>query len=141
MRRLLRIRELGEDQSRLALESALGELNQLEAAFRATAQRGRRGRRLLSASVQTGNLLDRVVGLEETRTSGLVGEALLNRVAVAESHVVELRGELLANRVRSRQTGMIVRSTEARDAQEGARRGQQELDDWHRRRSFTDSES
>jgi len=41
LRRLLRIRELEEEQNRLALESALGELNRLEYALEATIERGR----------------------------------------------------------------------------------------------------
>ncbi len=52
LRRLLRIRELEEEQSRLALESALGELNRLKHALTATAERDRRGRRLVEASAQ-----------------------------------------------------------------------------------------
>jgi hypothetical protein len=38
LRRLLKIRAIEEEQSRLALESALGELNRLEVALAATAE-------------------------------------------------------------------------------------------------------
>ena len=38
LRRLLRIRELEDEQCRLALESTLGELNRLECALTATAE-------------------------------------------------------------------------------------------------------
>ncbi len=69
LRRLLRIRELEEEQSRLALESALGELNRLEASLAAAVERERRGRRLVKASAQTGELPDRLAGLEETRAA------------------------------------------------------------------------
>ena len=50
LRRLLRIRELQEEQSRLALESALGELHRLEHALASTFVRERRGRSLVQAS-------------------------------------------------------------------------------------------
>jgi hypothetical protein len=36
LRRLLRIRDLEEEQSRLALESAIGDLNRLESTLAAT---------------------------------------------------------------------------------------------------------
>ena len=64
LRRLLRIRELEEEQCRLALEAAIGELSRLEHAMAATAERDRRGRRLVEASARSGELRDRLAGLE-----------------------------------------------------------------------------
>src|ERR1039458_373198 len=66
LRRLLRIRSLEEEQRRLALESAIGELNRLEHALAATAQQDRRGRRLVEVSARSGELPDRLAGPEET---------------------------------------------------------------------------
>ena len=80
LRRLLRIRDIEEEQSRLALESALSQLNRLEHALAATAERDRRGRRLVDASARTGELPDRLAGLEETRAAGRHAAALAPRI-------------------------------------------------------------
>jgi len=56
LRRLLRIREIEEEQCKLALESALGELHRLEHALTATSALDRRGRRLVEASAHSGEL-------------------------------------------------------------------------------------
>ena len=69
LRRLLRIRDLQEEQSRLVLESALGELHRLENAMTATFVRDRQGRSLVQASARTGELPDRLAGLDETRAA------------------------------------------------------------------------
>ena len=76
LRRLLRIRNLQEEQSRLALESALGELHRLEHALTAAIERGRRGRSLVQSSIQTGQLMDRLAGFEESRSASLHAAAL-----------------------------------------------------------------
>jgi hypothetical protein len=52
LRRLLRIRELEEEQGRLALESALGELHRLENALMATFERKHRGRSLVLSTAK-----------------------------------------------------------------------------------------
>jgi hypothetical protein len=130
LRRLLHIRNLEEEQERLALESALGDLRQLENALEATAVRARGGRRLVSASAHSGELEDRLAGLEETLAEGRHAAALKPRIADAELDVVTLRQEYLARRVERRQAETLIRETEARDAVDAERRGQQALDDW-----------
>ena len=59
LRRLLRVLEIEEEQSRLALESAVGELGILEHSLTATRTRERSGRRLVISSAQSGELPDR----------------------------------------------------------------------------------
>ena len=76
LRRLLRIRELEEVQCRLALESALGEISGLEKALTQSTGRDREGRRLVSLSVQSGELPGRLAGLEEPRAAMQLGEEL-----------------------------------------------------------------
>jgi len=132
LRRLLRIRSLEEEQRRLALESAIGELNRLEHALAATAERDRRGRRLAAASAHTGELTDRLAGLEETRAATRHAAALAPRIAAVELGVAALRQEFLGKRVERRQAETLIRETEARDAIENGRHGQQALDDWYR---------
>jgi len=130
LRRLLRIRDLEEEQCRLALESATGSLHRLQHALEATFERGRRGRRLIESSVHSGELPDRLAGLEEIRAAGRHGVALTPRIADAKLDVAALREEFLSKRVERRQAETLIRETEARDAIEAARRNQQNLDDW-----------
>jgi len=134
LRRLLRIRILEEEQARLAMEAVLGELHTLEHALAATSQRDRRGRRLVEASVQTGELPDRVAGAEETRTADRFSLALRPQIVEAAQDVTLLREEYLAKRVERRQAETLIEDSEARDALVADRRSQQALDDWFRSR-------
>lgn len=131
MRRLLHIRNLEEEQSRMALESALGELNRLECERTATVARDRQGRRLVEASAQTGQLPDRVAGLEETRSAAHYAKALEPRIAAKGDEVAELRQEFLLKRVEHRQAETLIQEAEAQDAVETDRRAQQSLDGWY----------
>jgi hypothetical protein len=134
LRRLLRIRDLEEEQGRLALESALGELRQLENALAASVERDRRGRRLVESSVRSGELPDRLAGLEETRAAGRRATALGPRIADAQLDAIALRREFLAKRVERRQVETLIQGAERHDSAEAKRRGQQALDDWFRAR-------
>jgi hypothetical protein len=136
LRRLLRIRELQEEQSRLALESALGELHRLEHALAATLERERRGRSLVQASVQTGELPDRLAGLEESRSASLHAAALGTGIDGMGEEVSDRRQEFLSKRVERRQAETLIAETEAREAIVAGRRGQQSLDDWYSSRRY-----
>jgi hypothetical protein len=140
LRRLLRIRGLQEEQSRLALESALGELHRLEHALVATFERGRRGRSLVQSSIQTGQLMDRLAGFEETRSADLHAAALGPRIDAMGVEVTERREEYLLKRVERRQAETLIQETEARDAIVDARRGQQTLDAWYSSRLYRDGD-
>ncbi len=134
LRRLLRVRELEEEQRRLALEAAMARLRELEDALNRAGVRGRSGRELVTASVHTGEIADRLAGLEELRVAAWQTETLAARVSDAADEVAELRASYLATRVERRQAEVLIEETEARDAVEATRRGQQDLDDWHRSR-------
>ncbi len=134
MRRLLRIRELEEEQSRQALESALGELNRLENAMAATAERDRRGRQMITRSAYTGELSDRLAGLEESRAAARIANVLGEKREAAECEASGLRQNYLARRVERRQAEALIDEATARDALEAGRRGQQAQDDLHRLR-------
>lgn len=131
LRRLLRIRDLEEEQRRIALESAQGELNRLNHAQVATTGRERWGRRLVGESARSGELPDRLSGLEETRTADRLAQALASRIETVQEDVGKLRAEYLAKRVEVRQAETLIKETEARDAFEATRRSQQTLDDWY----------
>jgi hypothetical protein len=134
LRRLLRIRDLEEEQGRIALESAVGDLSRLQQALVATTGRDRGGRRLVRESAVSGEFRDRLAGLEETRAADRMVLVLKPRIEEAEGGVAALREEYLARRVERRQAGMLVEEAEARDALEAERRSQMGLDDWFRNR-------
>jgi hypothetical protein len=136
LRRLLRVRDLEEEQSRLALESALGELHRLEQALTAAFERERRGRRLVESGVQTGQLADRLAGFEETRSASSHALILQPRIGSKNEEVSERRQEFLLKRMERRQAETLIQETEAKEAVEAARRGQQSLDDWYSSRLY-----
>ena len=134
LRRLLRVLEIEEEQSRAALESALSGLRHLEQALAAAAERDRGGRRRVAASAYTGQLPDRLAGLEETRAAARHATSLVPRIADAKLGLEAAREDFLAKRVERRQAETLIREAEARDAVETTRRAQQALDDWYRNR-------
>jgi hypothetical protein len=136
LRRLLRIRELEEEQNRLVLESASGELNRLEQTLVAAFERERQGRRMVESSARSNQLMDRFAGLEETRSAGLYVVALGPRIDAKQEEVAVRRQEFLAKRVERRQAETLIEETEALEAIEAGRRGQQSLDDWYNSRLY-----
>jgi hypothetical protein len=146
LERLLRIRKLDEQQRRMLLESAVGELHLLEQALEAAARRDRQGRRLVFLSARTGEASDRLSGLEESSSAGGHASFLAPRIARSKEGIVLLREQFLASRVECRQAETLIEEAEARDAIEAARRGQQAVDDWfglrrYRREGIRPSES
>jgi hypothetical protein len=131
IRRLLQIRELQEEQSRLALETVLGELRQLESALRSTMERDRLGRILVVASVEADSLPDRVAGLVESSSASQHAGMLLARVEAAEREAAALQQDFLFKRVERRQAETLIEEIHVQDETRATRRGQQTLDDWH----------
>ena len=130
MRRLMQVRALEEELRQAALESAVGDLRRMELALVASEERERNGRQQVTASVRTGELVDRIAGLEETRAALRHGAALKPRIAEAELEVARRRQEFLAKRIERRQVETLIQKTEAEDAVAAGRRAQRELDDW-----------
>ncbi len=130
MRRLLRVREVEEEQMRTALASAVGDLRRMEGALAATQVRERGGRRLIAASAVTGELVDRTAGVEETRAARHHASMLKPRIAAAAAVVTARRQEFLLKRIERRQVESLIRKMESEDATEAGRRAQRELDDW-----------
>jgi len=134
LRRLLRIRDIEEEQSRLALESAIGDLNRLESTLAATVERELRGRRLIDASARTGQLPDRLAGLEEARSANCHAAMLGPRIEAGKDEVMARRQQFLLKRIEHRQAETLIQKTEAREALEADRHMQQTLDDWYNSR-------
>jgi hypothetical protein len=134
LRRLLRVRQLEEDQRRAALESAIGDLHRLEEALACNQQRERLGRELVSASCRTGKLVDRIAGIVESYIALRQASLLENKIVNASESVSEMREVYLSTRVDRRQAETVIEETESRDELEAARHSQQDMDDWHRTR-------
>lgn len=138
LRRLLRIRDLEEEQSQIALGSALGELKALKNAQAAAVGRGRQGREVVADSIRSGSTENRHAGLIEGETAERHALMLQPRIAASEENASRLREELLVKRVECRQAETLIGDSEARVAAEAARRDQRGLDDWFSSRKFRD---
>lgn len=136
LRRLLRIRDLEEEQKRVALESAMGELRRLENALETAMTRNRRGRGLVDASARSGELIDRQAGLVESQTAMRYAVILSERIVEAEREAARMRGEFLAKRIERRQAETLIEEAKKGEAIDQVRRSQQSLDDWHRVRLY-----
>jgi hypothetical protein len=99
--------------------------------FAAAANQARIGRHLVTASAHTGELPDRLAGLEETHSAKRRAVALAPLITEAESEVDARRQAFLDKRVECRQAETLIREAEARDALVLGRRTQQGLDDWY----------
>jgi hypothetical protein len=130
MRRLLRVLKIQEEHYRAALAAALADLKRLEGAMAATAERDRGGRRLVAASASTGELEDRLAGLEETRAARRHAAVLAPRITEAKLAAGARQREFLSKRIERRQAETLIRKTESEDEIAAGRRAQQELDDW-----------
>lgn len=130
MLRLLRIRELEEEQCRSALEMALAEMNRLERALMSAGEQEREGRRMVTRSTVTGEVWERFAGLAESRTAEKHSQLLAGQIEAAAGEVSALRAQLLKKRVERRQAETLVEEARAQQAIEHSRREQQSLDDW-----------
>ena len=130
MRRLLHVLEIEEEQRRAEMESALGDLHRLERALEAAEEREREGRRLVLASAVTGEIADRLAGLEESRAARRVGAALQPKIAETRAEASARRRDFLTKRIERRQAETVIRRAEAAEATEAGRRGQRVQDEW-----------
>ncbi len=130
MRRLLDVLEIQEEEYRAAMESARAETERLKQVLAHNAERERAGRRLVAASATTGEVADRIAGVEEARTAKRIAAALMPRIVEAEAAMKERRQEFLGKRIERRQTETLIEEAEAQDKAEDARRTQRGLDDW-----------
>jgi hypothetical protein len=131
LKRLLRIRDLEQEQHRLALESALSELRRLEAALGSASERERRGRGELAASVRAGEQQERHPALVESEIGNSHARVLAPRIVRVEAETARRRQAFLLKRLELRQAETLIRETEAADEVEELRKGQQRLDEWY----------
>jgi flagellar biosynthesis chaperone FliJ len=138
LRRLRDIRQIEEEQNRVAMQLAVTELHRLETARMENRERVRRARVLVASSAQTGEFLDRIAGLEEIRAADRTAKVLAARVDAAMKKVEKMRQEFLDKRIERRQVETVYEAMQARDTVERNRKSQQALDDWYRSRRNRD---
>ena len=95
-------------------------------------ERDRCARALVHASAQSGELRDRLAGLEEARTATRQEIALSIRIAAAGRELAEARGCYMAKRTERRQVETLIEAAESEERLLDSRRNQQALDDGYR---------
>jgi hypothetical protein len=130
LRRLLSVLELEEEQAHATLQRSLGEQHRFEEAHLAVLERERAGRRLLVASAGSGEIVDRLAGMEESRTARRLAGILKTRIAEAAQEVAARREAFLAKRVERQQAATLIEEAQAKEAAEASRRSQQSTDEW-----------
>jgi flagellar biosynthesis chaperone FliJ len=144
MRRLLNVRTLEEDQRKIALESALAEVQRLENALGAIRARERSGIERIGLSARSGDTADRIAGLVESELARHTAQMLRARLSAAVLRVAGSREEYLSKRVERRQVETVIREAEDAQVAADARREQQGIDEWfsaHRHASGTDRQN
>jgi len=134
LRRFLRVLELEEEQHRARMASALADLHHLETLLTAAEDRERAGRQLMNESAQTGKVVDRLAGREESQLARKRAALLKPQIADAEEVARAQRESFLEMRIERRQTETVIVKSESADAIEAGRREQRSLDDWFLRR-------
>lgn len=131
MSRLLRIRVLEEEQSRLALEAAEAELHRLQTALAAAQHGARRGREAVTRSVHNYDVYDRIAGIEQIRTADRAAGWITEQRSLQQEETADRREAFLADRIERRQAESLLEVVKAQTALETEKRAQQALDDWH----------
>lgn len=132
LRRLLKVRQLEEEHLKTALESAQMELGNLVEAQRSAVEREGRGRVLILESVRTGELRDRLAGIEEVRFATKLRIALSMKIETAERKAEQLRVHYAAKRMECQKVDALIEVAEAEQKLTESRRTQEALDDGHR---------
>jgi flagellar biosynthesis chaperone FliJ len=126
------MRKSEEDQLQKTFASAQAELQHLLSAQRGAAERRRLGRELVLRSMRSGDLRDRVTGLEEARVAASMNNALSMRIAAASRRIEEAKRCYMAKRMERRQVEVLIEAAELERRLMASRRTQQALDDGHR---------
>lgn len=134
LRRLLRVREIEEEQHKSAMESALADVHQLDATLVSILSRARQGRGLLVQSAQNGDSSDWQAGIEEGRTASDLAILFSERRVSAVIELEEQRSMYLASRTKRRQAETLVEEALIRETRLRSQRDQQALDEWFRSR-------
>ena len=130
--RLAHVRALEAEQSLATLEAAINEVRQLQYALALAQQQAKAGRELIHCSAQTGELVDRLAGIEELRKSRKAIATMEGDLVVVEATATEVREVYLARRMERQQAEALVKEARTQEERLMTRRSQQEVEDWHR---------
>jgi flagellar export protein FliJ len=134
LQRLLRIRELQEEQSRVELEAAVGHRNRVADELVETKSRQAQGRSAFVAGISDRDRTGRAAGMIEMEQARKEQPRIATRLEAANAKVERQRNEFLEHRTARRQVETLVSAEQAALREEAARRAQQTLDDWYGRR-------
>ncbi len=134
LKRLARLRELEEEQSRLELELAARRRAEVAENVNAAVAAQATGRRSFVSGVVQGDGLERVAGLAAMRQAEGRRTALMPHLAEADRQLAVERDEYLARRTERRQVDTLLAEQRAEEQREAAHRAQQMLDDWYGRK-------
>lgn len=132
LRRLCELRALEEQQAAGHYEMAVENLHRLLRAFDTSCRRSREGRRLLSASMESSEVHDRLFGINEMNSVARLSSKLQQLIRDAEAAVESSRDRFVAKRIEKGQAESLVDTASKAAALELLRRNQLGLDDWHR---------
>ncbi|WP_263359581.1 hypothetical protein [Acidicapsa ligni] len=135
LRRVLRLRELQEEQSRLMLEAAAAERMRMERVMESAVQLQVSGRRSFLSAVLAADGPGRVGGNFDQQQGGSLKEQIAPQLAAAEIKVGQQRAEFLSRRTERRQVVILIENEQALADTAIERRTQQILDDWYGRRA------
>jgi flagellar biosynthesis chaperone FliJ len=135
LQRLLRLRELQEEQSRVELEAAVSNRNRVVEELAAAMRRQAQGRTIFVAGICGQDAKGRAAGMVEMEQYGKQRPAIEERLKVADAELARRREEFLAHRTARRQVETLVSAEQAALKEEMSRRAQQTLDDWYGRRT------
>ncbi len=139
LHRLLGIRQAEEDYSQSEMKNAMAELQRLALAQETAYERGNRARALVASSAQTGELIDRIAGLQEMTTASRLQRVLVELIDAAKEKAEQKNQNLLARRLARRQVETLVEAKSAEARAETNRKTQLALDDWHRSQRIPDA--
>jgi flagellar export protein FliJ len=134
LERLLRLRELEEEQSRLTLESAVEDRNRIDRELSDAADRQAQGRRTFVAGMSAPDSVGRCGGVMEMEQARRLRQQIAPRLKAAEDEMTRQRDDFLARRTARRQVETLVDEEQQAGRESEARRAQQMLDDWYGRR-------
>jgi len=134
LQRLLRIRELREEQSRVELEAAVGQRNRVAQELVEAKSRQAQGRSAFVAGISDRDRTGRAAGMIQMEQARKEQPHIATRLEAANAEVERQRDEFLAHRTARRQVETLVNAEQASLQEEAARRAQQTLDDWYSRR-------
>lgn len=131
IRRLLRIRALEEEQSRMVLEAAEAEVKRLQSALGSVRQSEHQGREILTRGVQDGEPTDRIAGVEQIRACEQAAAWIAGRTLQAEAEAGTQRSAFVEKRIQRRQAESLHDAAISQSLHRDEKRMQQMQDEWH----------